>query len=441
MSTVKQAYQVGESSVVIEIGDLVKSQADIIVSSDDSALSMRGGVSRSVRNMAGEEVYLEARKFVGSLVVGDIVMTGSGALEEVKYIFHGVTRCVGDRNERSLYDQFEIVENIARRCIRLAVELQLKSIAFPALGTGFASFSPQQVAATMARVIKGEILDDNLSIEVKIYLLPEQIAADVNYRHFFNEFDRISGMLDYVVRSHAVVMIHGIRDGGEWFERIADVLREEDHQIDPVILGYNYFDVLRFLVPIKPIRHGALKHLNQKLKSVLVSESIEKVSVVAHSFGCYNITQLLKQNKDIRLNKLIFCGAVVARNISLEDIKQQVDPIADPDYANRILVNDCGWLDIWPLLAESVTWGFGASGRFGFQAFEAADRHFPLRHGDYFKEEFVREYWVPFLSDGIVKKGHSNRPKTPWLLQMLTVFKLRYILILFAAIFIFYTYF
>ena len=106
MSTVKQAYQVGESSVVIEIGDLVKSQADIIVSSDDSALSMRGGVSRSVRNMAGEEVYLEARKFVGSLVVGDIVMTRSGALEEVKYIFHGVTRSVGDRNERSLYDQF-----------------------------------------------------------------------------------------------------------------------------------------------------------------------------------------------------------------------------------------------------------------------------------------------------------------------------------------------
>jgi O-acetyl-ADP-ribose deacetylase (regulator of RNase III) len=55
-------YQFGNCTLTLEFGDITSSQADVIVSSDDYMLTMRGGVSAAIRRVGGEAVMIDAAK-------------------------------------------------------------------------------------------------------------------------------------------------------------------------------------------------------------------------------------------------------------------------------------------------------------------------------------------------------------------------------------------
>jgi O-acetyl-ADP-ribose deacetylase (regulator of RNase III) len=87
MSTRK--YVIGNSSITVIFGDITKSSAEVIVSSDDYMLSMGGGVSRAIRNACGSQVWNDAVKMIPAKL-GDVVITSAGDLD-AKYIFHAIT--------------------------------------------------------------------------------------------------------------------------------------------------------------------------------------------------------------------------------------------------------------------------------------------------------------------------------------------------------------
>ena len=96
-------------------------------------------------------------------------------------------------------------------------------------------------------------------------------------------------------------------------------------------------------------------------------------------------------------------------------------------------MNDCGMTDMWPVLAKSATWGYGSSGRFGFGHTRVKDRFHRGGHGDFFSERFARDYWLPYLSGGIVNTGEVERPSSPWWQSVLTVAPLKYVILVLAA--------
>src|ERR1700743_3223382 len=120
-------YYIGDASLVITYADINSVQAEVLVSSDDSYLSMGGGVSRSIRHAAGPGVVLDARKHV-PCGLGDVVVTSAGKLP-AKYVFHGVT--IDLRN--GVHADEKTIRDITKRSLMLAGALGIERMAFPAL--------------------------------------------------------------------------------------------------------------------------------------------------------------------------------------------------------------------------------------------------------------------------------------------------------------------
>ena len=96
------------------------------------------------------------------------------------------------------------------------------------------------------------------------------------------------------------------------------------------------------------------------------------------------------------------------------------------------MVNECGKADIWPVLAQSASWGYGASGTHGFGAVLVKDRFHAGGHGQYFEPEFVEKYWEPFIRRGEYKgtEFETKMPPTPWWISVLGILPFRWTIVI-----------
>src|SRR4051812_9677635 len=111
---------------------------------------------------------------------------------------------------------------------------------------------------------------------------------------------------------HVVLLVHGIRTRAEWAQRTAHVL-ESVPGMQVALVGYGFFDTIRFLLPIRAIRDAPVQRVTTQVRTVLDSAGGKRtrLSIVAHSFGTYIIAQVLQREPDIRVHRLIFAGSIV----------------------------------------------------------------------------------------------------------------------------------
>jgi hypothetical protein len=201
-----------------------------------------------------------------------------------------------------------------------------------------------------------------------------------------------------------VLLVHGIRDFAEWEQKVSPILERIPYTRVPP-LSYGRFDAFRFWFPIWT-RETPVKKLLWRIRFARDKFPTAKLSVIAHSFGTYAIGQILRENPDIRLHRLILCGAILPSEFRWDQIRYSV--------ATEI-INDCGTRDIWPVLAQSTTFGYGSSGRFGFGSPGVRDRYHDFGHGGFFEDNFVTNYWLPwFRSGNFVKSKAPPRSGTRW---------------------------
>jgi O-acetyl-ADP-ribose deacetylase (regulator of RNase III) len=153
----QRSYAVGNSTLTVRFGDLLESQAEVLVSSDDYLLTMGGGVSAAIARAAGNAIAIDAAKAI-PLNLGDVVVTAAGALD-ARYVFHVVS--IGPSADNPFdaiedepdTDPLEMIRTATERCISIAATLGVRSIAFPAIGAGVAAIDRAVVAAGMAEAI------------------------------------------------------------------------------------------------------------------------------------------------------------------------------------------------------------------------------------------------------------------------------------------------
>jgi O-acetyl-ADP-ribose deacetylase (regulator of RNase III) len=177
----KRTYQFGKSRLTLQFGDITTSDAAVIVSSDDYYLTMGGGVSRAIRQAAGDAIILDAAKKVPAQL-GDVVVTSAGALK-AQYIFHAITI----DHQRQRMEPSEVLDQVISKCFDLLVTLRLHSISFPAIGTGAAGFDLNDVAIQMAKVVAERLMKMEESIDATIYLY-DRYRNPLDYIQFFEEF-------------------------------------------------------------------------------------------------------------------------------------------------------------------------------------------------------------------------------------------------------------
>jgi hypothetical protein len=99
---------------------------------------------------------------------------------------------------------------------------------------------------------------------------------------------------------HVVALVHGINTDGEWQEALADQIRDECG-LDTRTVGYGNFSPLRFLWPYWNMREEPIQRVIDQLRAIRSEKPNAKISIVAHSFGTYIMSEILKECSDLSI--------------------------------------------------------------------------------------------------------------------------------------------
>lgn len=173
---ITRTYAINNSSIDVRIGDLLDSTCEVVVSSDDCMVSQGGrGIGAQIAEKGGDGIAADARKKTPA-ELGGVVVTTAGELGQ-KYVFHAITidfykrlkkRAATDEESRDI--QVYIVKNSVRRCLRLAAALDVRSIAFPVIGTGAAGIPFEKAVRCMADVFMEELSRTNREMRIELWL-------------------------------------------------------------------------------------------------------------------------------------------------------------------------------------------------------------------------------------------------------------------------------
>ncbi len=119
---------IGETILELAKGDLTTWKGDAIVNAANTSLVMGAGVAGAIARRAGDTVQREALE-KAPLAVGGVARTRAGLLP-AKFVIHAAVMAEGRQTNP------EIIGTATAAALADAESIGLKSIAFPALGTG-----------------------------------------------------------------------------------------------------------------------------------------------------------------------------------------------------------------------------------------------------------------------------------------------------------------
>ena len=130
-----------DDKVVLEQGDLTEAAVDAIVNAANNDLELGGGVAGAIRRKGGPAIQEECDR-IGSIPIGEAALTTGGKLK-ARYVIHAASMQLGGRTTA------ESLRASTRNSLSRAAEKNLKTIAFPAVGTGIAGFPMRECAEIM----------------------------------------------------------------------------------------------------------------------------------------------------------------------------------------------------------------------------------------------------------------------------------------------------
>ena len=126
-------------------GDITELKVDAIVNAANNKLVMGGGVAGAIKKKGGKIIEEEAVK-KGPIEIGQAIFTLAGNLPS-RYVIHAATMGMDFQT-----DEIKI-RNSCRSALKIAEELNLSSLAFPALGCGVGGFPHLASAKIMAQEV------------------------------------------------------------------------------------------------------------------------------------------------------------------------------------------------------------------------------------------------------------------------------------------------
>jgi O-acetyl-ADP-ribose deacetylase (regulator of RNase III) len=134
---------IGSTRLEAVQGDITQQATDAIVNAANTTLLGGGGVDGAIHRAGGPSILQECRRLDGC-ATGDAKITRGGRLP-ARFVIHAVGPVFRDGRHR----EPELLASAYRRCLELAVESALRSIAFPSISTGAYRF-PIAAAAPSA---------------------------------------------------------------------------------------------------------------------------------------------------------------------------------------------------------------------------------------------------------------------------------------------------
>lgn len=134
-------------------GDITALQVDAIVNAANSSLmGGGGGVDGAIHRKGGKAILEECIRIKnkqGGCATGQAVITTGGSLP-AQYVIHTVGPVWNGGNK----DERRLLSECYTNCLRLAVEKEISSIAFPNISTGIYRFPKNEAASIAIKAVK-----------------------------------------------------------------------------------------------------------------------------------------------------------------------------------------------------------------------------------------------------------------------------------------------
>ena len=150
---------------------------DAIVNAANNDLQLGGGVAGAVRRKGGPSIQAECDQ-IGTIPVGGAAITSGGSLK-ARHVIHAASMQLGGQTSA------QSLRSSTAHSLRIAAQNGLKTIAFPAVGTGIAGFPLRECAEIMLREA-AKHFEGPTSLE-KIYFVLFDQEALAAFKQAFSE--------------------------------------------------------------------------------------------------------------------------------------------------------------------------------------------------------------------------------------------------------------
>ena len=168
--------------VTLRQGDLTEASTDAIVNAANNDLQLGSGVAGAIRRKGGPAIQEECDR-IGPLPLGEAAITSAGLLR-AKYVIHAASMRLGGRTTE------ENLRASTRNSLLRAKEKGLRSVAFPAVGTGIAGFAMDRCAEVMLSEVAAHLRGAS-SVERVEFVLFDDGALQV-FRRVLEGMERSS---------------------------------------------------------------------------------------------------------------------------------------------------------------------------------------------------------------------------------------------------------
>jgi O-acetyl-ADP-ribose deacetylase (regulator of RNase III) len=171
-------------------GDLTRYPAEAIVNAANSQLLPGSGVCGAIHFAGGRSIAEECQRIRlerGALAAGEAVATTAGSLD-AQYVIH----TVGPIWHGGQSGEAALLSRSYRESMRIADELKLHTIAFPAISTGAFGYPVAQAAAVAIPAVIGALRSAKHLVMASIVLF-DKTSLDAFAKAAFEQKDTSSG--------------------------------------------------------------------------------------------------------------------------------------------------------------------------------------------------------------------------------------------------------
>ncbi|MEX2208573.1 MAG: macro domain-containing protein [Myxococcota bacterium] len=170
--------------ILLSEGDITALAVDAIVNAANTGLRLGSGVAGAIRERGGPSIQAECDAH-GPIGLGEAALTGAGELQ-ARHVIHAAAMAFGGSTSEAA------LRAATRASLELARASRLRSIAFPALGTGVGGFPVQRCAEVMLEEVRAHLAGETTLDEVHFVLFGEP-----TYRVFemVNDAERVRATL------------------------------------------------------------------------------------------------------------------------------------------------------------------------------------------------------------------------------------------------------